>query len=162
MKAELLPTAEQQEGYGCSDAQDDAILDQLYKDCIQTFANWFEQLSSKFPAERILVSAGRSAAATQNSEHLPEGFETEAVRQQEALAIMAATGRILHEHVPMHSWVAAIAHNSIGGHTFSRPSAVSQATARLKHDMASTCKQCSMPILDLSECVGCFRCSCAS
>jgi len=95
VKEELKPCAAKNDNYGDSDQQAAQILDVLYTECTEVFALWLEELHDKLPASSLLVSAGRSASATDSTEYLVDAVKTEEQRDVQARCLMVALSMLI-------------------------------------------------------------------
>jgi len=141
VKEELKPCAAKNDNYGDSDQQAAQILDVLYTECTEVFALWLEELHDKLPASSLLVSAGRSASATDSTEYLVDAVKTEEQRDVQARCLMVALGRDLHDCnklLPPHEWLSVAAKGSFAGSNLVRGDAVKVGTDRLVQDMLAT------------------------
>ena len=141
VKEELKPCAAKNDNYGDSDQQAAQILDVLYTDCTEVFAVWLKELHDKLPASSFLVSAGRSASATNSTNYLADALKTEEQRNVQAQRLMVALGRNLHDCnklLPPHEWLSVVAQGSLAGSNLVRGDAVKVATNRLVQDMLAT------------------------
>ena len=141
VKEELKPYAAKNDNYGDSDQQAAQILDVLYAECIETFAVWFKELHDKLSASSFLVSAGRSASATNSTEYLADALKTEEQRDVHARRLMVALGRNLHDCnklLPTHEWLSVVANGSRAGSNLVRRDANKVGTDRLVRDMLAT------------------------
>ena len=124
--------------YGVSQQQNSDILERMYRECLTVYAEWFEHLHGQFPPAKLLVAAGRSAAATQSTTNLPGTLETTDQREELVKSMLTAAGRDLPEsnRWVLHSdWLSVVACGGRAGNRFERAGSVRRETDNVMQRM---------------------------